>query len=178
MKSPDLLKLCREKKVILATVESCTGGMLAAHITDISGVSEIFWGSWSTYDNSAKISLGVPPSTIQQHGAVSPEVAIAMAEAGLENLERSLKSAPSESINLLKYESILVISTTGIAGPTGGTPEKPVGLCHLGIAQKRKRLTTKSISIRYQAPIQSTRADTRKLFTERAVLAIYETLSR
>jgi nicotinamide-nucleotide amidase len=101
-----------------ATAESCTGGLVAEMITAISGVSAYYLGGVVSYANQAKVELlGVPAALIQAHGAVSPEVAAAMAE-GVRN----------------RLGADLAVSTTGVAGPSGGTPEKPVGLVYLGLA--------------------------------------------
>jgi nicotinamide-nucleotide amidase len=102
----------------LAVAESCTGGLIAKRITDVAGVSPYFMGGVVSYANALKVSLaGVDPKLIEHHGAVSGEVAEAMA-AGI----RRVAGAD------------LGLSVTGIAGPGGGTPEKPVGLVYLGLA--------------------------------------------
>jgi nicotinamide-nucleotide amidase len=102
----------------LATAESCTGGLVSEMITSIPGVSAHFLGGVVSYSNQAKVALlGVPPSLIEQHGAVSSEVAEAMATGVRE-----------------RFGSDFAVSTTGIAGPGGGSPEKPVGLVYLGLA--------------------------------------------
>jgi nicotinamide-nucleotide amidase len=102
----------------LATAESCTGGLIAHWITAIPGVSPYYLGGVISYANEAKVELlGVPRGLIEHHGAVSPEVAAAMA-AGVR----------------ARLGSALGLSVTGIAGPTGGSPEKPVGLVYLGLA--------------------------------------------
>jgi nicotinamide-nucleotide amidase len=116
-------ELLRRKAAIMATVESCTGGLVANRITDVPGSSEVFWSAWVTYDNRAKIDLGVPERLIETHGAVSAEVAMALASAGLKKL-KALGAAHS-----------ICVATTGIAGPTGGSAEKPVGLCFVAIAR-------------------------------------------
>jgi nicotinamide-nucleotide amidase len=102
----------------LATAESCTGGLIAEKVTAIPGVSPYYLGGAVTYSNESKVSmLGVPAELIAAHGAVSPEVAAAMAEGVRTRLGATIG-----------------ISTTGIAGPSGGTPEKPVGLVYLGLS--------------------------------------------
>jgi nicotinamide-nucleotide amidase len=104
-----------------ATAESCTGGLIAHMLTAISGVSSSYLGGVTSYSNESKtMLLGVPPELIAARGAVSPEVAAAMAEGARTRLGADLG-----------------ISTTGVAGPTGGTPEKPVGLVYLGLATAR-----------------------------------------
>lgn len=102
----------------LSTAESCTGGSLAGRITDVPGASEVFLRGYVTYSNRAKIEdLGVPPDLLEVHGAVSREVAEAMASGAK-----------------CRADTDFAISLTGIAGPTGGTPAKPVGTVHIGIA--------------------------------------------
>jgi nicotinamide-nucleotide amidase len=101
----------------LAVAESCTGGLLAGRITDIAGSSEYFLGAAVTYANAAKVQiLSVDPATIERHGAVSEETAREMA-AGVRR----------------RFSASIGVSVTGIAGPGGGTPEKPVGTVHLGL---------------------------------------------
>ena len=105
----------------LATAESCTGGLIAHWITAIAGVSPYYLGGVVSYANDAKTELlGVPAALIESHGAVSPEVAAAMAE-GVRN----------------RLGATLGLSTTGVAGPSGGTAEKPVGLVYLGLATEQ-----------------------------------------
>jgi nicotinamide-nucleotide amidase len=102
----------------IATAESCTGGQVAQRLTAIPGISAHYLGGAVTYSNESKTELlGVPAALIGAHGAVSPEVAAAMAEGVRTRLGASIG-----------------ISTTGVAGPGGGTPEKPVGLVYLGLA--------------------------------------------
>ncbi|HOQ05931.1 MAG TPA: competence/damage-inducible protein A [Anaerohalosphaeraceae bacterium] len=110
-------RLFREKRLKLAVAESCTGGLLAKMITDIPGSSEYFWGGWVTYSNEAKIrDLGVSEDLISRYGAVSEPVAAAMAAGAA---QRSGADA--------------ALSISGIAGPEGGTPEKPVGMVCIGL---------------------------------------------
>jgi nicotinamide-nucleotide amidase len=119
----------------LATAESCTGGLVAHLITAIAGVSPYYLGGVVSYANSAKCELlGVPSELLEAHGAVSAEVAAAMAEAVRNRLGADLG-----------------LSTTGVAGPTGGTPEKPVGLVYLGLATA-DRTQTRRIDIGADQP--------------------------
>ena len=102
----------------MATAESCTGGMIAAACTDLSGSSNWFERGWVTYSNAAKITeLGVPAQLIAEHGAVSEPVARAMAAGALQH-------APAQ----------VSVAVTGVAGPTGGSADKPVGTVWLGWA--------------------------------------------
>jgi nicotinamide-nucleotide amidase len=113
-----VVRLARESHKTVATAESCTGGMVAHRITDVPGSSEIFRYGWVTYANEAKMAeLGVPADLLEAHGAVSAEVAQAMAEG-------ALRSSGAD----------LAIAITGIAGPSGGTDAKPVGLVYFGLA--------------------------------------------
>jgi nicotinamide mononucleotide (NMN) deamidase PncC len=133
------MKILKSHRVVMASVESCTGGMIADEMTNISGASENFWGAWVVYDNSAKTALGVPSQIIAQYDAVSRKTAESLAEKGLAQLSKVLREAASQShSNLITLQSpwkkLAVVSTTGIAGPGGGTPERPVGLCFVGVA--------------------------------------------
>jgi nicotinamide-nucleotide amidase len=106
----------RESRIMLATAESCTGGMIATAITDISGSSGWFERGFVTYSNQAKSEMiGVPPEMIDKHGAVSEPVARAMAEGALANSRAQVS-----------------LAVTGVAGPGGGTPDKPVGMVSFG----------------------------------------------
>jgi nicotinamide-nucleotide amidase len=115
-----VLARCRARGWKLATAESCTGGMIAAALTDIAGSSDVVERGFVTYSNAAKTELlGVAPETIAAHGAVSAQVAAAMAAGALAH-------APVE----------LAVAVTGIAGPGGATPGKPVGLVWFGLARR------------------------------------------
>lgn len=121
-------KLLLDKKITIACAESCTGGLFAGALTDVAGISEIFERGYVTYSCDAKeTELGVKAETIETFGVVSPEVAEEMA-AGLAK----------------KTGADLNISVTGIAGPGGGSPDKPVGLAYIGIAYKGKVKSVKS----------------------------------
>lgn len=121
-KSLELSAVLREKKLRIATAESCTGGLISMALTDHSGSSEIFERGFVTYSNEAKIDLlTVPTFYIEEYGAVSMEVAVAMAEGAL-----------------LMSRADITVSVTGCAGPAGGTEEKPVGTVFIGCAAKNK----------------------------------------
>lgn len=126
-----LVPLLGEAGLTVATAESCTGGLIAKRITDIAGASRVFVGGAVTYMIRAKEAiLGVPSETIEKYGVVSAETAEAMASGARE-----------------RFGSDIAISTTGIAGPGGGTPETPVGTVWLGISSRfgtRSRLLTLS----------------------------------
>jgi nicotinamide-nucleotide amidase len=115
-------KLLKEKKLTLSIAESCTGGLISSRITNVSGVSEVFMNSIITYSNEAKMKfLNVKEETLEKCGAVSPETAQEMA--------MGIKKVSNTDVG---------ISVTGIAGPDGGTAEKPVGLFYIGLAMGDK----------------------------------------
>jgi nicotinamide-nucleotide amidase len=119
-----LLDLCRSRKLTIATAESCTGGLVAAALTDIPGSSDVIDRGFVTYSNDAKRAmLGVKASTLESFGAVSKETATQMAVGALE-----------------KAGVDLAVSITGIAGPGGATPGKPVGLVHFAVAARDGRI--------------------------------------
>jgi nicotinamide-nucleotide amidase len=115
-----LLELCLKKKLTFAAAESCTGGLLTAALTEIPGSSRIVDRGYITYSNEAKQQIGVAVATLEKYGAVSRETAEAMAKGVLANTPVNLAAA-----------------ITGIAGPGGGTPDKPVGLVHFAVAASR-----------------------------------------
>ena len=123
-RSVALLNLCKQKKLTLATAESCTGGLLAATLTEIAGSSMVVDRGFVTYTNAAKQQmLGVTPNTIDVYGAVSKECAEEMAKGALAHAQTDL-----------------AISITGIAGPTGAVPGKPIGLVHFAGASRSGRI--------------------------------------
>jgi len=114
----DTIECAAQKGVRIATAESCTGGLISAALTDINGSSSVFDRAFITYSNDAKHEmLGVPRNLLKCHGAVSGEVAQAMAQGALSGSNAALS-----------------VAVTGIAGPTGGTTEKPVGTVWFGYA--------------------------------------------
>jgi len=144
-------KLLLERHLTLAVAESCTGGLISDRITNTPGSSNYFDRSYVTYSNEAKlVDLGVPAAFILNHGAVSREVAKAMA-TGVR----------------LKSNTDIGLSTTGIAGPTGGSLEKPVGLVWIGYSDRSDTLA-----------IQFTLGDERRRIKERAAQAALELLRR
>jgi nicotinamide-nucleotide amidase len=113
-----LIHLLIDGKMMIATAESCTGGLICAALTEIPGSSAAVWGGFVTYANEAKVTMiGVPEALIEQYGAVSAPVARAMAEG-------ARRTSMTD----------IAIAVTGIAGPGGGTETKPVGLVHLACA--------------------------------------------
>jgi nicotinamide-nucleotide amidase len=118
-----VLDLCRARGLHIATAESCTGGLVAAALTDIAGSSDVVDCGFVTYSNEAKQEmLGVPAITLKRHGAVSRETAAAMAKGALKNSQADL-----------------AVSITGIAGPGGGSARKPVGLVFFDAASRDGR---------------------------------------
>ena len=115
-----ILAEARKRGLRIATAESCTGGMVSAALTDIAGSSDVFERGFVTYSNESKQAmLGVPADTIAAHGAVSTETARAMAEGAIRNSRADI-----------------AVAITGVAGPGGGSVEKPVGLVCFAIARK------------------------------------------
>lgn len=116
----ELVDRLRARGARLATAESCTGGLVAGLVTEVPGASDVLERGFVTYSNAAKVDcLGVERELIMAHGAVSSEVALAMA-AG------ALKASAAD----------FAVSVTGIAGPGGGTADKPVGLVHIALCRK------------------------------------------
>ena len=152
-----LLKL-KEKKLTFGSAESCTGGLVAKRLTDLSGASSVYLGSIVSYANEIKESLlGVPNELIKAHGVVSHEVAAAMARGAREKLGVDI-----------------AVSTTGIAGPTGGSDEKPVGLVYIAVSSKNGE-TTKKLNI---APGRSVRDYVRYLASSNAIYLALEELDK
>ncbi len=122
-----IVLLFKKKKLKLAIAESCTGGMLSSAITSVSGSSKVFTMGLVTYSNQAKISvLKIPKQIIKKNGAVSVQCCLAM----VNNLSKISKSK-------------VCISITGIAGPNGGTKQKPVGLVYIGVKIGKKVIVNK-----------------------------------
>ncbi len=117
-----LIKKLIDNKITVSTCESCTGGLLAAEFVNVSGASEIFMEGIVTYSNESKMRLGVKEETLKEHGAVSEETALEMANAIRK-----------------RAGTTLGISTTGVAGPGGGTDEKPVGLVYTAIVSDKEQ---------------------------------------
>ncbi len=140
---------------MLATAESCTGGMIAAALTDIAGSSEVVERGFVTYSNAAKTELlKVPAELIAAKGAVSQEVAAAMADGALSNAHAAV-----------------AVSVTGIAGPGGGSPDKPVGLVWFGLSAGCVTTTCHEV-------FSGDRADIRRQATEKALALLLDGLGR
>ncbi len=128
MNASELIDLARKKAAMIATAESCTGGMIAAAITDVAGSSDVFDRGFVTYSNGAKIALlGVSESTLKAHGAVSEQVAREMADGALS-----------------RSEATVSVSVTGIAGP-GGSENKPEGRVCFAIAAEGTRTRSETV---------------------------------
>lgn len=122
----------KKQNQMLALAESCTGGLISAAITSVPGSSSVFDSGFITYSNESKIDmLGVPHSLVMKFGAVSSEVAAAMAEGAL-----------------TKSGATIALSVTGIAGPDGGTPDKPVGLIYIGFARRNRTTEVKQLNLK------------------------------
>ena len=120
MKTLALLEAARARSLKIATAESCTGGLISATLTEIPGSSDVFERGFVTYSNQAKTEmLGVSQELIDAKGAVSEEVARAMAEGAIHNSQADL-----------------AVAVTGVAGPGGGSKDKPVGLVHIATARR------------------------------------------
>ena len=132
-----MLDACRARGLKIATAESCTGGLVAGALTEIAGSSDVVDRGFVTYSNEAKQQmLGVPAATIEKHGAVSRETAEAMARGALGNANADL-----------------VVSITGIAGPGGGSADKPVGLVHFAAASRSGALDARGKALRRHRPL-------------------------
>jgi nicotinamide-nucleotide amidase len=120
-----VLRRCRETGVRLVLVESCTGGLVCARLTDVPGASAVVERGFIPYSNESKVEqLGVPLELLQAHGSVSAEAVEALAHAALE-----------------RSRADWAVAETGIAGPTGGTPQKPVGLAFIAVLRRGGKAT-------------------------------------
>lgn len=127
--SAKVVAALKARELTIATAESCTGGLIAGALTSISGSSAVVYGGFVTYANEAKISMiGVPFALLRRHGAVSEEVAIAMAEG-------AMAAAGTD----------IAVAVSGIAGPDGGSGEKPVGTVHFAVATADATTHTKKL---------------------------------
>ncbi|MFA5592101.1 MAG: nicotinamide-nucleotide amidohydrolase family protein [Micavibrio sp.] len=152
----ELSLLLQENNMRLTCAESCTGGMIAAAVTDRAGSSALFERGFVTYSNESKIeALGVSSSTIETHGAVSEETAAEMAAGALKHSHADI-----------------AVSVTGIAGPGGGSDEKPVGLVYIGIA-----LQNRNSSI-FKHIFSGDRASIRQQTLEQALQHLIDTFGR
>jgi PncC family amidohydrolase len=146
-------KTLKRKKKTLAVAESCTGGLIASRITDISGSSRYFSGAVVAYSNDVKTSvLKVPPSLIKEYGAVSRQVAQSMAEG--------IKA---------ELDSDVAVAVTGIAGPTGGSASKPVGTAYIAVVSDRRKKTKK-------VNFKGTRREIKQKFAEAVLKLIAENI--
>ena len=150
-----IIHILEERGESITFAESCTGGQLAAAFTAISGVSAVFNGSVVSYANTIKEQwLGVRPSTLEQHGAVSRECVTEML---------------SGVLNMAHADYAIAVS--GIAGPTGGTPDKPVGTVYIGIQ-------TPQTSTIYHHVLDGDRKSVQRQSVEFAIKTLFETLKK
>ena len=151
----EIIAVGPKNKVIISTAESCTGGMIGATITSVSGSSTVYDRGFITYSNNSKAELlGIDINKINQYGAVSKEIAKLMAEGCLR-----------------KSNSNLSVSVTGVAGPGGGTKDKPVGLVYMAIAKKNRD----TINFKFLFG-EKTRDEIRNLTTLNALKNLYENI--
>jgi nicotinamide-nucleotide amidase len=145
--------LLRERGWTLSIAESCTGGLICDRITDISGSSDYFMGGMVNYSNESKAKhLGIPLDYIRKHGAVSPQVAKKMAQGVRKT-----------------FHTTFGLSTTGVAGPTGGTKRSPVGRVFIGLAAGKKIWVKKE-------RLKGSRREIKKKATEKGLRFFYEKL--
>ncbi|GAB4196695.1 MAG: competence/damage-inducible protein A [Phycisphaeraceae bacterium] len=137
-----LLQALRKTRRKIATAESCTGGLIGAMLTDVPGSSDVYLGGWVTYTNDMKCrELDVPEQTIEQYGAVSGQTVCAMARGALDTSHADI-----------------AVAVSGIAGPTGGTPDKPVGTVWIGVAEKHNdTIRTRAVLSRFPGDRQAVR---------------------
>jgi nicotinamide-nucleotide amidase len=146
-------ELLRERRSTLAIAESCTGGLICDRITDVSGSSDYFMGGMVTYSNASKAKhLGIPLDYIKRYGAVSPQVAKKMAQGVRKT-----------------FTTTFGLSTTGVAGPTGGTKRSPVGRVFIGLAEGRKVWVKK-------LDLKGNRREIKKKATEKALQFFHDIL--
>lgn len=151
-----LLDLAKKKKAMIATAESCTGGLVAAALTDVAGSSAVVDRGFVTYSNAAKVAmLGVVEATLEAHGAVSEEVAREMADGAL-----------------ARSQARVAVSVTGIAGP-GGSEHKPEGRVCFGLAVLGQPTVTETVEFGAQG-----RAEVRAAARDRALKLVIDALSR
>jgi nicotinamide-nucleotide amidase len=165
-----VVKKLKASQYILSSMESCTGGLIANLVTNVSGASEVFYGSTVVYDNSLKLELGVSKSTIETKGAVSAEAVRELAELGLQKMQNNPHRGLFSS--LIQAKGFICIATSGIAGPGGGSPEKPVGLCYIALAFSNKP----TIIEKFLVDPPRSRIETKMQFAQKALEIIQSNL--
>jgi nicotinamide-nucleotide amidase len=150
-----VLRRCREEGVRLALVEACTGGLICARLTDVPGASAVVERGFIPYSNESKVEqLGVPLELLVAHGSVSAEAVEALAHAALE-----------------RSRADWAVAETGIAGPGGGTPQKPVGLAFIAVQRRGGRATVE------RHDFTGDRAEVRRAVAGRALTLLLEQLA-
>lgn len=158
------VQVVRDKAMLVGFAESCTGGLLSSRMTQQSGISDIFWGSVVSYANESKSAfLGVQESVFTQFGAVSSECAKQMAEG----LAAQIKKSTSKDV--------VTVAITGIAGPTGGTPTKPVGTVFIAVSGTK--IATQIFHHEFVSTNNSSKELTREEIQQAAAVAALEHLS-
>ena len=155
MLAAEVLRRCRESGVRLVLVEACTGGLVCARLTEVPGASAVVERGFIPYSNESKVEqLGVPLELLVTHGSVSAEAVEALARAALE-----------------RSRADWAVAETGIAGPGGGTPQKPVGLAFLAVLRRGGRATVE------RHVFAGDRSAVRRAITDRALALLLERLS-
>ena len=155
-----LLQLCRESGLKLRTAESCTAGAVAALLASVTGASDVLDRGWITYSNQSKIDeLGVSPELLSKHGAVSEAVVRAMASGGV-------RSGGDVSVD------VACVALSGIAGPSGGTPDKPVGTVWMAVALPNGEVVAEKYIF------QGSRIDIQRQAAEQAIVLLHQTLKQ
>ncbi|MBZ4422612.1 CinA family protein [Myxococcus sp. RHSTA-1-4] len=150
----EVLRRCRETGARLALVEACTGGLVCARLTDVPGASAVVERGFIPYSNESKVEqLGVPLELLQAHGSVSAEAVEALARAALE-----------------RSRADWAVAETGIAGPAGGTPQKPVGLAFIAVLRRGGRVTVE------RHVFAGDRSGVRRAIADRALTLLLERL--
>ncbi len=160
-KSEQVIHLFNKEGIKIVTAESCTGGLISGALTAIAGSSNVVEGGYVTYSNEKKMAdLGVRPTTLENHGAVSLQTAAEMAMGALERVKKYHNEAAK----------IISLSVTGIAGPAGGSKEKPVGLVYIGFAFNWDSDQTKTQEFNFTGDRNSIR--------EQTILAVLDLLAK
>jgi len=156
-----VVEVAQKNSVKILTVESCTGGLIYHRLTNVAGSSAVVLGSLGVYSNELKLDLGVPPDVFSNMGAVSEACAVSLAENGLKKMKA-----------IFPNTKILCVSTTGIAGPAGGSSQKPVGTCHIAIASSFSATQHLPVSVRKDLP----RLEIKSAFAQNALEGLRQSI--